>query len=225
MQDCLQSKFNRPAQACSELCPIPHPNDFRKDTNVTWFISHFLALIMVIAIAIGLLSKNKQFQEWLQAQTSKTSFAYTRQPSLFSPAERSFLGVLEQASGADYRVFAKVRLADLMQPAFGAKKQAAFNRIVGKHVDFVLCDSKDLSIVGVIELDDKTHSQNHRQLRDAFVDQAFASAGIPIAHFPARAAYTVSSIRNTLQETFQLKLPNLAPARSVTLCDFRDSKS
>ena len=30
--------------------------------------------------------------------------------------------------------------------------QAAFNQIVAKHVDFVICNAKDLSILGVIEL-------------------------------------------------------------------------
>jgi very-short-patch-repair endonuclease len=208
--------------AFSELYLVSHPEDIRKDTNVTWFISHLIPLIIVIAIAIRLLSTNKEFKEWLQTQTEKASFTYRRQPSLFSAAERSFLGVLEQASGADYKVFAKVRIADLMQPAFGARRQSALNRIVGKHVDFVLCDSRDLSVVGVIELDDKSHNQSNRQRRDAFVDKAFASAGIPIAHFPARAAYNIGSIRETLQEAFQLKLQEYAPAKVVTLCDFHD---
>jgi hypothetical protein len=189
---------------------------------VTWFLSHFIPLILALAIFFRLFFSNKQFKEWLQSQTEKTSFTYTRQPSLFSAAERSFLGVLEQASGTNYKVFAKVRVADLMQPVFGARRQAALNRIVAKHVDFVLCDSKELSIIGVIELDDRSHNQSQRKLRDTFVDRAFASAGIPIAHLPARAAYSINSIRNTLQEVFHVKLQEHVPARVVTLCDFHD---
>ncbi|WP_018231811.1 DUF2726 domain-containing protein [Thioalkalivibrio thiocyanodenitrificans] len=41
-----------------------------------------------------------------------TRYPYVKIEGLFSPAERSFLGVLDQAVGDEYRVFGKVRVAD-----------------------------------------------------------------------------------------------------------------
>lgn len=59
-------------------------------------------------------------------------YPYTRNRALFSPAERSFLGVLEQAAAGDYRVMGKVRVADVIhvQPMADRRLwQRAFNRI------------------------------------------------------------------------------------------------
>jgi very-short-patch-repair endonuclease len=183
----------------------------------------------MIAIIVRTMN-SKQFKEWLKSQG--TSFSFTREPGLFSPAERSFLGVIEQVLGTEYRVFGKVRIADLMKPANGIGRQAAFNRITGKHVDFVICDAKALSIIGVIELDDKSHKQDKRKRRDAFVDEAFASAGIPIAHFPARAAYSLVTVRDSIQQVFNLNIKESEqskpsrpsrPPKVIALCDFNDA--
>src|SRR5438477_5055222 len=68
---------------------------------------------------------------------------YERIEKLFSPAERSFFGVLEQIFGDEYRILGKVRLADIIRPRRGLSNSActsAFNRISGKHVDFAICD-------------------------------------------------------------------------------------
>jgi very-short-patch-repair endonuclease len=190
---------------------------------------HLTALLVLIGI-LKLLYSSKEFQNWLKSQ--RASFSYKRQPALFSPAERSFLGVLEQVLGSDYRVFGKVRIADLITPQNGAGRQTALNLIVGKHVDFVVCNAKNLSIIGVIELDDKSHNEDRRQIRDAFVDMAFASARIPIIRFPARAAYSLAAIRESIQRSFDLVLNEkvkaspplklVVPVKVTPLCDFND---
>ena len=173
----------------------------KKGFSRMWILFLLTALLVLIGI-VRLLYSSKEFQNWLKSQ--QASFSYKRQPALFSPAERSFLGMLEQVLGPEYRVFGKVRIADLIKPGNGAGRKTALNRIVGKHVDFVVCNARDLSIIGVIELDDKSHNEDSRQKRDAFVDKAFASAGIPITRFPARAAYSLSASKEPIQRSFKL---------------------
>jgi len=132
--------------------------------------------------------------------------AYEAATALLSPAERSFFGVLHQAVGSDYHVFAKVRLADIVRPVRNPSRsgwQSAFNRIAGKHVDFVLCDSQRLDVVGVIELDDGTHQRFERGVRDGLVDSALADAGIPILRVPARQAYSPAQIREQVESLFR----------------------
>lgn len=126
---------------------------------------------------------------------------YEKTSALFSSAERSFLGVLEQALDAQHRVMGKVRLADVIsvrKGLEGSARQAAFNGIQSKHLDFVVCDTKDLSIQYVVELDDQSHDRAKRQGRDEFVDKALQAAGIPIFHFSAKSSYVVAEVQKVL---------------------------
>ena len=113
-----------------------------------------LRLIVLLAVVATLL------RLFGRVPSVQSVAAYEAVPALLTPAERSFFGVLQQALSSEYQIFAKVRLADIVRPVRNPSRsgwQSAFNRIIGKHVDFVLCDSAHLGVVGVIELDDRTH--------------------------------------------------------------------
>ncbi len=70
----------------------------------------------------------------------KVALPYLRRDYLFSRAEVSFYGVLNNAVAGQYLIFAKVRLADLLYiPRGTPARQSAFNRIQSKHIDFILC--------------------------------------------------------------------------------------
>lgn len=153
-----------------------------------------LALIIIVTILLSF--------KLLQSRQAKTA-VYESRSVLFTPAERSFLGVLEQSLDSRYRVFGKVRLGDLVKPVKGldaGKRTAAMNRINQKHVDFVICTASELSLVGVLELNDQSHERGDRVARDKFVDQVLASAGIPVLNFPARKGYAVQYVRTRLAE-------------------------
>jgi hypothetical protein len=78
------------------------------------------------------------------------------------------------------------------------RRAGAFNRISGKHADFVICASDTFRVVGVVELDDKSHRGESRQRRDQFLDAAFAAAGIPVLHIPAQRSYSIQDLRSRL---------------------------
>lgn len=93
-----------------------------------------------------------------------------------------------------YTVFAKVRLLDLLEPVKGIPRyKTYFYKIQAKHVDFVLCDQK-LVARHIIELDDSSHDNQERQIRDKFVDEVLKSVGYNIIHVKA----INDSIRNQL---------------------------
>jgi Protein of unknown function (DUF2726). len=128
-------------------------------------------------------------------------YPYEREQALFTPAERSFLGVLEQAVDGKLRIIGKVRLADVVKVRKVNNKSAwqkAFNRIQSKHVDFVACDTATLGVKFVVELDDKSHNQSKRQDRDEFIDKVLAAAEIPVFHFAAKRTYTIQELQNSL---------------------------
>jgi hypothetical protein len=123
---------------------------------------------------------------------------YRRKDYLLSVAERSLYEVLRQALGGGDDaplVFAKVRLLDLLWlPRGTPNPQAHRNRVISKHVDFVVCDRAQLRPLLVIELDDATHEAEDRRERDAFVDRALAAAGLPVLHVTARRAYATREL-------------------------------
>ncbi|MEO6874672.1 MAG: DUF2726 domain-containing protein [Opitutaceae bacterium] len=131
--------------------------------------------------------------------------AYYLRKTLFTPAERSLLGVLEPMLPIDVRVFGKVRLEDIIGVKKGlgrGQAQAARNRINRKHVDFLLVTVSDLRPIVGIELDDASHEEENRQERDAFVDSAFSSAGLPLIHIPAQRTYSPAELRTKLGAVF-----------------------
>jgi len=109
--------------------------------------------------------------------------------------------VLEQAVGADFRIFGKVRVADVVRvrttPSRSAY-QSAFNRINAKHFDFILCNKDDLSLVGAIELNDRSHQQTNRRERDSFLEGVCKAASLPFIQLQARSSYSVIELRETV---------------------------
>ena len=112
--------------------------------------------------------------------------------------EKSFLMTLDAAFGQDYRVFAQVRLAELVTPTLGANpasRRQALNGVMAKSVDFVICDVLTLDPVAAIEVDDRSHLFPERQQRDAFVNAVFLEIGLPLMRVKARRAYSVDELR------------------------------
>ena len=135
-------------------------------------------------------------------------YKYFLNKTLFTPAERSFLGVLDLAVADQYRIFGKVRIADILLPAKGLSKshwQIAFNKVSAKHFDFVLCNKQTLEVIAVIELDDKSHQKTRTQHRDSLISSACATAGLPLVRFAAQSSYQVTEIQQKIQAELTAK--------------------
>ena len=127
--------------------------------------------------------------------------SYCPRESLFTPAERSFLGVLESLDFEGITITAKVRLADIVGIRARTpwrERQRALSRITSNHVDFLLiARSNGRPLLG-LELDDRTNDEDNRAARDEFVDATFASAGLPLLHIPARHHYDLKDIHRQI---------------------------
>jgi len=154
------------------------------------------SVIIIVAIIIILLLL------FLTKKSTGSKYPYKKLDALFTPAERSFLGVLTQAVDNKYLIFGKVRVADVLTPEKGLARgtwQTAFNKISRKHFDYILCDKYDLSVVCAIELNDSSHNSKKRKERDAFLEQSCLSANLLLLQFTAQARYNVANIQNTLE--------------------------
>lgn len=148
--------------------------------------------IAIIAIFIAFAKKNKN-------HPGRIEYPYLAARLLFSEAERSFLGILDQAVGSEYRVFGKVRVADIARVKTGlsvSARQGALNRIAFKHFDFIICRTTDLAILCAVELNDKSHSTQHAKMRDQFLKNVCSAISLPLLQIPAKHSYSTSEIRN-----------------------------
>jgi len=177
---------------------------------------NWILLLALIAIAIFAIVAVKI----KQSQISADDYPYAKIDTLFSPAERSFLGVLQQAVGDSYFVFGKVRIADVVSVRSMSNRggrQRAFNRISAKHFDYVLCAKDDLSIVCVIELDDQSHQQRKRQARDAFLVGLCRAISLPLIQIPAQRAYSVSDLHAKVVEVVGQQQPSDVEPATIKL--------
>ena len=166
----------------------------------------WIVVASVLAVLVALL-----IARLLKSRHTGERISYERRRVLFTPAERSFFGVLDLAVGKDFRLFGKVRLGDLLAPQKGLNKtaqQVALNKINRKHLDFVLCNPNDLTVLCAIELNDKSHQHKSRQDRDDFLVAACQAAGLPLILFDAQHAYSPAEVSARIAEAISSRMHN-----------------
>lgn len=155
----------------------------------------FVLLILLVLGVIVLLALMKRKPG---PDDGSIGYPYQAAGPLFSAAERSFLGVLDAAVGSEYRVFGKVRVADIakVRPGLGnSARQGALNRVASKHFDFVVCRATDMAVVAAIELNDKSHASQRTQARDELLVKVCQAIGLPLLTIPAKLSYVIPELQ------------------------------
>jgi hypothetical protein len=95
----------------------------------------------------------------------------------------------------DHKIFVQVALSQLIDVDQNHPEcdsiRARYKQLVA---DFVLCRS-DLSVVAVIELDDRSHERADRQRADARKNKALADAGLRLIRIPAGTLPSEDALR------------------------------
>ncbi len=168
-------------------------------------------ILLLVAVMVALAIAAPQIARHL-AESRASAFthtAYRLRNGILTPAEAEFFRCLEPClPSSDYRLFTKVRLADIFEVnEDSGRNQVAFNRISSKHVDFLLCDAQTLSILAAIELDDSTHSRFSAQKNDVFKNTLFESCNIPLIRIRAQRRYDPDAIVATIAQHLQPQVP------------------
>ncbi len=125
---------------------------------------------------------------------------YARRKSLLTKTEIRFYKSLQKAVLDDWEVFVMVRIADLIRVEPQTRNYRGWlNKILAKHIDFVLCHPGTLEPVVCIELDDPSHNRPERIERDEFVNHAFESAGLPLIRIETQPQYKSREIRDLIE--------------------------
>lgn len=146
-------------------------------------------------------------------------FPYHLRDNFLSAAELSFFDVLRTVVGNRAVLCTKVALGDVfwVKRDDASRHRIYTNKIDRKHVDFLVCDPATMRPLLGIELDDKSHQRQDRQERDAFVDQVFNAAGLPLLHIPAKRGYVVADLSTTLAPYLNIQAAHPTPTPQAEL--------
>jgi very-short-patch-repair endonuclease len=164
------------------------------------FLVPFLKMLpLIILVAVGgIIIKLLPVILKKKSGDSDSPMPYEKIPFLLTKAENSFYQVLRHILGSDFHIYPKVRISDIVKVEKGTKnRQAAFNRIQSKHVDFLLCNQHSRPVL-VIELDDSSHNTAKAQKTDRFKDELFKTVGLRCVRIPASSSYNTEQIKSLL---------------------------
>ena len=130
--------------------------------------------VLLMALALGLKFLDGKFFGLKYREAYRTRQILTKREL------GEYLKLKQYADERGWLICPKVRLFDLIEPKSGynrSDRQTLMNKVSSKHVDFVLVD-QGMNVVGVLELDDRSHDRPDRMERDQFVRDALEGAGI-----------------------------------------------
>lgn len=167
-----------------------------------FFLFLFTFLKFLFSKKIGNTAKNGRNIATKHDTNHDYTANYMIRKNLFSPAERSFFGILKQSLSEHYEIFGKVRIADVLllkKGLDGVSWRISLSKITSKHFDYVLCDKRTLQIMAVIELDDKSHQRLKSIERDIFVQDICKKSGLPLIRFDVKSDYHIQSVRDKVK--------------------------
>ena len=151
-----------------------------------------ILMMLLIVVALGA----------VKLSDGGVAFPFRRKPQLFTPVEHSFLNLIEQAMGREFRIVCRVRLNDLVSIRQTTNKKTAsqaISRASSRQLDFVLVDKTDMSPVLAIDLVHNQGKDGYKSQKDWFVTGALDAAGLPHARIKVKSGYSVEDIRECLE--------------------------
>lgn len=145
---------------------------------------------------------------------------YVVEQTLFSPAQQGFLPVLERAMGRGYRVYGKVRAADVlgMRPRTGRQaRRRAFGRLGERRFDFLVCTAETSAIACAVNLSPRSRL-GRPPPRDG-LDRICAAARLPFVRFREGDRYSVVEIEERVfgaMHALRLRAKDSEPPREET---------
>ena len=146
---------------------------------------------LVVAVLIGLMRRQRApgpgkgpaegqttAAQWTEGETTRLLSSaelpglYLLRPRFLSKAE-NVVYLLLKAAFPRHDIFARVRLADVLQVKIGPQgmeRLRAFRKIANQHVGFVVCD-RDMTIVAIVDAREPEQVQNPRDQKLEIIKQ------------------------------------------------------
>lgn len=172
-----------------------------------------LAIVLMMLLIIVAVGAMKLHEPGL-------AFPFRKKGNLFTPFERTFFGLLEEAVGNEFRILCRVKMSDILTIHQSTDKKTSKNaasRAGSKNLDFVLCSKKDMSPIIAIDLVHSGGKEGYKSQRDFYVSGALDAAHIPHCRIKVRPGYKAQDIRDCIQAKLPkptLKQLNAPPSQS-----------
>ena len=137
----------------------------------------YLAMcIALLATIIGISRKRVP-----DAERRDTPYRYILKQHVMTGAEARLYKELQRTLPEGQYIVPQAHLSMFLDHRVkGQDWRAAFSKINGKSVDFLIVESETNRPILAIELDDTTHERDDRMARDQFVETILHEAGIPL---------------------------------------------
>lgn len=124
---------------------------------------------------------------------------YRTRSSVMNRSEKAFFYELEKQLPSGYHIFPNMRIADFIDAVDGIGFYNRRNKILPKHIDFLVCDANFRPVVA-IEVNGSSHRRPDRAERDEQIRQIFADAELPLEFVDVGSNFeiSVSKIKDTL---------------------------
>ena len=160
-----------------------------------------MLIVFIVLIIIAVILLKRCFPEIFLDQKSKALYNYKRRDFLMSRAEHEFFDILVDITKDQYYVFPQIHLSTILDnKVVGQNWKGAFRHIDEKSVDYVICDKAYIKPLLAIELDDKTHEQSNRKIRDGEVERILSNANLPLLRFGNNGYFNKEEIQHLILE-------------------------
>lgn len=125
-------------------------------------------------------------------------FWYHKKKYFHTQKERELAIILEEILDNRFRIYCKVRLIDLFY--FNKRSFSAKQKIIQKHIDYIICSNSTYEPLVWIELDDKTHEKASRKKSDEFKDKLFKYWWLPLLRIKTSELYNKSDLKQKISQ-------------------------
>ena len=138
--------------------------------------------VIVITVIIFLVKKRRQLQivgHHIPVIEKKAIVGYRKRYRIMNYSESILFSELRRQLPKDYYVFPNMRIADVIDAIDGRGFYQRRNKILPKHIDFVICNP-DFKPLVAVELNGSSHSRLDRIEKDEEKRQIFEAAQLPL---------------------------------------------
>ena len=147
-----------------------------------------------------------------ESKVESTRLPYRLREPFLTTTELALFRVLTEMMGSRYVICPKVSLNDVFYILRPNENVHFFNKFFRKHVDFLLCDPKNLTPTFGVEIV-KPISKDIGREADKFMDELFTDAGIPLVHISSSEKYDAGDII----ALFQLAVAKIGETSSLRI--------
>lgn len=160
---------------------------------------YFLLGLSALVLLFFVLSLRRRF-------SPRFRLPYLADEALFTASQRAFQAVLEEAVGPVYRVYGKVRAADVigLRPRLTwRERERAEMRLAAYGFDFIVCRPESSAIACAIHL--APRSRLRSGVPKDQLDRICAAAGLPLARFREQDSYVLSAVQEQLATAMRVR--------------------